>query len=363
MQEFVLGLSDVRKSFGAHAAVDGVSLDVRGGEYFSVLGPSGCGKTTLLRLIAGFEFCDRGTITMAGSDVTTLPARRRPVNLVFQQYALFPHLTVGQNVAFGLEMQKRPRSEIRQRVADALQSVHLDGLDGRHPAQLSGGQQQRVALARALVNRPRVLLLDEPLGALDLKLRRAMQAELKALQRELGITFVHVTHDQHEALAMSDRIAVMRDGHIEQVDSPQGIYDRPNNLFVADFIGDATILRGHIARVDNTGTRVMVDGTEYVASPVVGAVAGQEAAIVIRPEHIHFAQRSGDGQLNRRTGTVIDREYLGADVRYRIRLDDRNTITMLESARGRSVDQGDAVEVTWSSEHGHIIVTGSSNGP
>src|SRR5437667_2778337 len=232
-----IGLVGVSKRFGTHAAVDDVSLEIGEGEFFSLLGPSGCGKTTTLRMVAAFELPDTGRIVMQGRDVTEVRANRRPVNMVFQQYALFPHMSVYDNVAFGLRVKHVPRAEHRGRVHEMLRVVSLEGFDRRRARQLSGGQQQRVALARALVNRPAALLLDEPLGALDVKLRKQMQLELKRIQTELGTTFVYVTHDQEEALAMSDRIAVMNGGRVEQVGSPREIYEHPSTAFVADFIG------------------------------------------------------------------------------------------------------------------------------
>src|SRR5919198_1378880 len=232
-----IGLEGVSKRFGGVGAVDDVSLEIAEGEFFSLLGPSGCGKTTTLRMVAGFERPDDGRIVLQGNDVTTVPANKRPVNMVFQQYALFPHMSVYDNVAFGLKVKKVPRAEHLERVHDMLRVVSLEGLDKRRARQLSGGQQQRVALARALVNRPTALLLDEPLGALDVKLRKQMQLELKRIQHELGTTFVYVTHDQEEALAMSDRIAVMNRGRVEQLGTPREIYEHPQTPFVAEFIG------------------------------------------------------------------------------------------------------------------------------
>src|ERR671931_246591 len=237
-----IGLVDVSKRFGGVSAVDDVSLEIGDGEFFSLLGPSGCGKTTTLRMIAGFERPDTGHIVLQGDDVTDVPANRRAVNMVFQQYALFPHMSVYDNVAFGLKVKRVPRSEHRERVQGMLRVVSLEGLDRRRARQLSGGQQQRVALARALVNRPAALLLDEPLGALDVKLRKQMQLELKRIQHDLGTTFVYVTHDQEEALAMSDRIAVMNGGRVEQTGSPREIYEHPRTAFVADFIGSLNAL-------------------------------------------------------------------------------------------------------------------------
>src|SRR5215210_7609771 len=249
-------LTDLSKHFREMRAVDRVTMDIGSGEFFSMLGPSGCGKTTTLRMIGGFELPAAGRIELRGRDVTTDPPDKRPVNMVFQNYALFPHLDVHENIAFGLRRKGIEKLETKRRVGEALDLVHLGGYDKRKPNQLSGGQQQRVALARALVNRPDVLLLDEPLGALDLKLRKALQIELKRVQTEVGITFVYVTHDQEEALTMSDRIAVMRGGKVEQLGSPEELYERPRTRFVADFIGTSNLLSGIVESID--GSRAIV---------------------------------------------------------------------------------------------------------
>jgi ABC-type Fe3+/spermidine/putrescine transport system ATPase subunit len=279
MASVAIALTGVSKMFGGVAAVNDLSLEIGEGEFFSLLGPSGCGKTTTLRMIAGFETPDAGRVVLQGSDVTTTPANRRPVNMVFQQYALFPHMTIYDNVAFGLKMRGVPRADHRERVTEILRIVSLEGYERRRPRQLSGGQQQRVALARALVNRPAALLLDEPLGALDVKLRKQMQLELKRIQHELGTTFVYVTHDQDEALAMSDRIAVMNGGRVEQLGTPRQVYEQPTTEFVADFIGSLNVLD--------------VDG----------------ARITVRPEHVHVGTPPGDAsQLD---GTLAQVVYLG----------------------------------------------------
>jgi spermidine/putrescine transport system ATP-binding protein len=257
---YAVELREVSKRFGEVEAVHQVSLQIREGEFFSLLGPSGCGKTTTLRMIAGFERPDAGEILIRGQRMNEVPPFHRPVNTVFQHYALFPHMTVFENVAFGLEMKRLPREEIRRRVAEALRLVRLTGLENRYPRQLSGGQQQRVALARALVNRPAVLLLDEPLGALDLKLRKEMQLELKNLQHQVGITFIYVTHDQEEAMTMSDRIAVMNQGRVLQVGTPVEIYERPATRFVADFIGETNFLEGRLVAFEEGYARVEVEG-------------------------------------------------------------------------------------------------------
>jgi putative spermidine/putrescine transport system ATP-binding protein len=287
----------VSRLFGNVRAVDDVSFTVADGEFFAMLGPSGSGKTTCLRLVAGFELPDRGQILIHGDDVSRVPPYRRNVNTVFQDYALFPHMTILDNVAYGLRVRKVPRREREQRAEEMLARVKLAGMSGRKPAQLSGGQRQRVALARALINQPRVLLLDEPLGALDLKLREEMQVELKSLQRNLGITFVYVTHDQQEALGMSDRVAVVNGGKIEQIDTPQGLYERPRTAFIANFVGTSNILEGDLAR----------------------AAAGSDRRVSVRPERIRFG-RGGDGDVTL-TGRVIDRQYHGATSRYELDVD------------------------------------------
>ncbi len=269
-----VSLQGVEKRFGEVVAVARIDLDVKDGEFFSMLGPSGSGKTTTLRMIAGFELPTAGRILLHGLDVSTQPPFARDVNTVFQDYALFPHMTVGRNVEYGLMVKKVPDAERRRRAADALRMVRLEGYEGRKPSQLSGGQRQRVALARALVNRPRVLLLDEPLGALDLKLREEMQIELKAIQLEVGITFIYVTHDQEEALAMSDRLAVFNQGRIEQVGSPAEVYERPATAFVAGFVGTSNLLTGDAAR----------------------SIVGQDGTFTVRPEKIRLGDPSDAGR-------------------------------------------------------------------
>src|SRR4051812_21879680 len=269
------------KRFGEVAAVDDISLDIAGGEFFSMVGPSGCGKTTTLRMIAGFERPDDGEIRLDGADMSATPPHRRNVNTVFQSYALFPHLTVAENVAFGLRYQKASKEETRRRVGEALDLVQLTGFDARRPTQMSGGQQQRVALARALVLNPRVLLLDEPLGALDARLRKELQVELKTLQQELGITFVYVTHDQEEALTMSDRLAVMNNGKVEQMGGPQSVYEAPDTRFVAEFLGVSNLLSGH---ADGDGSFRIGNFTLQARQGATDATGVVHA--VIRPERV-----------------------------------------------------------------------------
>jgi putative spermidine/putrescine transport system ATP-binding protein len=318
-------LRDVSRHFGDVRAVDGVSLAIEDGEFFSMLGPSGSGKTTCLRLIGGFELPSRGQILLHGADATDRPPYEREVNTVFQDYALFPHLSVLDNVAYGLRMKGMARAARRREAGAALDQVALGGLGDRHPGQLSGGQRQRVALARALVNRPRVLLLDEPLGALDLKLREQMQVELKGLQRRLGITFVYVTHDQGEALAMSDRVAVFHRGRVEQVDRPGELYARPRTTFVAGFVGTANVLTGEAAR----------------------RIAGSERAVSIRPERIAFGA-PGPGQRGV-AGRVVDVQFHGPTSRFEIDAAGvRLSVTLANagSDAGRP-GAGDAVELAW----------------
>ncbi|MGH2673792.1 MAG: ABC transporter ATP-binding protein, partial [Actinomycetota bacterium] len=285
MAEVDVRLERVTKDFGETVAVDDLSLDIAEGEFFSLLGPSGCGKTTTLRMIGGFEEPTRGTIYLGGRDVTDLPPHKRNVNTVFQSYALFPHLNVYENVAFGLRRTKVQDGDIKTRLADALRLVDLEGFEKRRPGQMSGGQQQRVALARALVNAPKVLLLDEPLGALDLKLRKQMQLELKRIQQEVGITFIYVTHDQEEAMTMSDRIAVMRAGRIEQLDHPQDLYDHPATEFVAGFLGASNLLLGTVEGRDGRLATVVLASGERVRVPADRLNGlGPHVKLGVRPE-------------------------------------------------------------------------------
>ncbi len=312
-----VALRGIDKRFGDVVAVDSLDLDIGDGEFFSLLGPSGCGKTTTLRMIAGLEFPTEGSLKIFGDEVGTLPPNKRPVNTVFQNYALFPHLSIIDNVGFGLKMQGVGKADIARRSAEALDMVRLGHVGSRRPNQLSGGQQQRVALARALVNRPKVLLLDEPLGALDLKLRQEMQGELKSLQRELGITFVFVTHDQEEALTMSDRIGVMHDGHLLQVDPPEAIYERPANRFVADFIGQTNLLTG---TVEDATTVCLANGSRL---PIASEhPAGTSVSVILRPERATLSPPGGaPGDRPALDGNVVAATYLGNAIVYRVALD------------------------------------------
>src|SRR6476661_3118333 len=329
-------LEGLEKRYGDVVAVDGVSLDIVAGEFFSLLGPSGCGKTTTLRMVGGFEYPTTGRVLLRGRDVTKDPPDKRAVNMVFQQYALFPHLTVGDNIAFGPKRQGLPKDETRRRVGEVLDLGRLPGYEKRRPNQLSGGQQQRVALARALANRPNVLLLDEPLGALDLKLRRQLQVELKRIQSEVGITFVYVTHDQEEALTMSDRIAVMHAGRVEQLGTPETLYERPGTRFVADFIGTTNLLAGAIESIDGEAALVRLEGGD--ACRVVGRdlVAGQTIEISIRPESILMKPSNGaspDGVPPMRA-QVEQVAYMGGTVQYQVRTHGGLSITVLAPKTG-----------------------------
>ena len=314
-------LDHVTKRFGNFTAVSAISLAIREGEFFSLLGPSGCGKTTTLRMIAGFELPTEGEIYLHGQPVGQLPPFKRNVNTVFQSYALFPHLTIEQNVAFGLEMKKVAKEEIKQRVQESLNMVRLPNVGQRKPNQLSGGQRQRVALARALINRPEVLLLDEPLGALDLKLRKAMQLELKELQQRLGITFVFVTHDQEEALVMSDRIGVLNEGHLLQVGTPREIYEQPANRFVADFIGETNFVNGRITHLhDKLATVTIANELTMQAICTDPVETGQKVTITIRPEkiQIHTNGSQPPAQHTSFPGHIHHTVFLGTDTRFAV---------------------------------------------
>ena len=332
------------KQFSEVTAVDGINLQMPAGEFFSMLGPSGCGKTTTLRMIAGLERPTSGRILLDGHDMSLTPPHKRNVNTVFQNYALFPHLNVFDNIAFGLRRKKRSKAEIRRRVAEALELVELTGLEKRKPMQMSGGQQQRVALARALVLQPAVLLLDEPLGALDAKLRKALQIELKALQQQVGITFIYVTHDQEEALTMSDRIAVMNDGRIEQVGPPQDVYEEPTTTFVADFLGVSNLMAVTAHGESNRRCKVALGEFELFASNGDVSTTG-ETRMVIRPERVRLEPHQSTGE-NRIPGMVERVVYLGNANQIIVRLAHGETIQTLVQNTGEQLAyrQGDAVK-------------------
>jgi spermidine/putrescine transport system ATP-binding protein len=374
-------LIELTKHYREIVAVDAISLDIRAGEFFSLLGPSGCGKTTTLRMIGGFELPTSGRVELRGRDVTTDPPEHRPVNMVFQSYALFPHLTVFENVAFGLRRRKVPDREARRRVGAALELVRLTGYDRRPPAELSGGQQQRVALARALVCAPAVLLLDEPLGALDLKLRRQLQVELKRVQVEVGITFVYVTHDQEEALALSDRIAVMNGGRIEQLGTPEELYDRPRTRFVADFIGTTNLLVGKVTSIAGDSAVLELEAGGHCIVDADGLAPGAAVEIAIRPEALELSPRIvPDGAAGKGTaagedksargdaaagegaaagswlrGTIEQSAYLGASISYQVRTDGgQRVVATVPRTQGR-IATGTPVEVRWRWEDALVL--------
>ncbi|WP_372926832.1 spermidine/putrescine ABC transporter ATP-binding protein PotA [Marinobacter sp.] len=328
MKEILLSLKNVAKAFDGKTVLDSLDLDILDGEFITLLGPSGCGKTTLLRLMAGFEQPDTGSVTLSGHDITHASPEHRPLNTVFQNYALFPHMSVYDNVAYGLKMEKRPKDEIRQRVEDVLAMVQLQDFARRKPHQLSGGQQQRVAIARAVVKRPQLLLLDEPLSALDYKLRRTMQVELKRLQRELGITFVFVTHDQEEALSMSDRVVVLKDGEVQQLGTPREIYERPANLFTARFVGETNLFPGYLDSVDDSGITLDILGLRRnLQKPVFQVREGERVNVLLRPEDIRVLAPDDSQGL---AGKVVERNYKGSTLDSVIHLEDGTEVLASE---------------------------------
>ncbi len=356
-------LQHVTKRFGDFIAVRDLDLTFERGEFFTLLGPSGCGKTTTLRMVAGFEQPTEGTILIDGVPVADLPPFRRPTNTVFQSYALFPHLSVEDNVAFGLRRKRVAKDDVRRRVAAELERVGLSREAKRKPRQLSGGQQQRVALARALINLPTVLLLDEPLGALDLKLRKGLQIELKKIQREVGITFIYVTHDQEEALTMSDRIAVMNHGVIEQLDSPEAVYERPRTTFVAGFIGVSNLMPAAVVSANGSVGELKLDsGVQIRAEGVGGLSVGERCYAVVRPEKLRIQRASepADGDRPSVEGIVESSLYLGTATQFVVRLPDGVAMTVLvpnadEGERHSLPAAGVPVRLTWSSEHTHVV--------
>ena len=355
-------LVDVVKKFGEAIAVDHINLEVRDGEFFSLLGPSGCGKTTTLRMIGGFEAPTSGLIELQGQDVTWLPPYKRNVNTVFQNYALFPHLTIYENVAFGLRRKGVKDAEVKSRVVEMLKLVELSGFETRRPTQISGGQAQRVALARALINKPAVLLLDEPLGALDLKLRKQMQVELKRIQQEVGITFIYVTHDQEEAMTMSDRIAVMNKGGYEQLGEPEVLYERPTTRFVAGFLGVSNLLPGAVEGNDGTYATIRLADDTRVRAPraLVGDTAN--VSVGVRPEKIrmHDTEAEPPTGHNHMAGVVRDASYLGVSTQYLVESHGGARIMVYEQNVVRATKAelwaaGEAVQLTWSPDHTFVV--------
>lgn len=350
-------LDGVTKAFGENVVVNNIDLSIGEGEFFSMLGPSGCGKTTTLRMIAGFEVPTEGTIILTGTDVTRVPPAKRNVNMVFQAYALFPHMTVQENIEFGLRIKRVKRDEVRARTAEAIESVQLEGFEARKPAQLSGGQQQRVALARALVNRPAALLLDEPLGALDMKLRKEMQHELKAIQVRTGTTFVYVTHDQEEALTMSDRIAVMNDGIVEQCAGPREIYEHPSTAFVAGFIGTSNIVNLRVDRsVDGNAVMDVSEGNRIVAKS--DTKVGESLQVTVRPEKIHLGAGGLGDDASMVGGRISDVVYLGSMTQIMVDLATGDSLTvhrLNDEATTTEAKVGDTVTLHWAAANSFVI--------
>jgi spermidine/putrescine transport system ATP-binding protein len=349
--DYVLELCGVSKTFGDMRAVDDLSLQVRTGEFLSLLGPSGCGKTTTLRMIAGFERPSAGEVYLQGQPLGGIPPYRRHVNTVFQHYVLFPHMTVYQNIAFGLHMKHLAKDDIRSRVNEVLKIVELTRYETRYPHQLSGGEQQRVGLARALVNEPAVLLLDEPLGALDLKVRKRMQRELKRIHREVGITFLYVTHDQEEALVLSDRIAVMNCGHLEQLASVENIYLCPRSKYVSDFIGEVNLFSGTLVAGTGSGmTLLTVEGDGLHVDINANLAVGNDVEAAVRPEKIHLSTDPARGE-NAFTGVVIDHAFLGPATKYFVQLDSGKEVIVLRQNHGAPGDRllrpGERVTLSW----------------
>ena len=353
----MITLTGLTKVFGDATAVNGIDMEIADGEFFSMLGPSGCGKTTTLRMIAGFEEPTSGRIELAGKDVTWTSPRRRNVNMVFQNYALFPHMTVRENVEFGLRIKKLGKAEARGRIERMIAAVRMEGFESRHPAQLSGGQQQRVALARALVNQPEALLLDEPLGALDLKLRKEMQLELKSIQQQTGTTFVYVTHDQEEALTMSDRVAVMNGGNVEQVDDPRSLYEQPRSEFVADFIGTSNLLTIEVdEREGDIARSSFGDGLQITCRE--GSRRTDTRTIIVRPEKINVhATPVEPGQGSQVRGRIVENVYLGSMTKLIVELDrgDRLIVHELNDDNASPAEPGTGVYLSWGIDHSFVI--------
>ncbi len=349
LKPIILELKNVRKSFGQDQVLKGIDIQIREGEFVTLLGSSGCGKTTTLRIIAGLEDPDEGEVLLSGKDMKHMPPEKRNVNTVFQNYALFPHMNVFQNIAYGLKLQKLPKEEIKEKVTQMLELVQLEGFEKRMPLQMSGGQRQRIAIARALVKNPKVLLLDEPLGALDLQLRRQMQLELKRLQKKLGITFIYITHDQEEALNMSDKIAVMRDGYFEQIGTPAQIYEEPKTSFVATFVGNANICQGICKEVKDSYMVLENVAGLFLSKLPIGEVPviGKEYTVAIRSENVMLDENNS----HILKGTVAEKSFAGGMLRIQVTLTDGKELVISRHGINIDLKLGDTVALTWNPEH------------
>ena len=352
MTEKCLELKNIRKGFSNEEEVlKGISLAIEKGEFITLLGSSGCGKTTTLRIIAGLEAPDSGTVFLDGKDVTAVPPNQRDVNTVFQNYALFPHLNVEGNVGYGLKIKRVPKAEIKKKVAEILELVQLTGYEKRMPSELSGGQKQRVAIARALVNSPKLLLLDEPLGALDLKLRRTMQLELKRLQKKLGITFLYITHDQEEAINMSDRIVVMKDGRFEQIGTPDEIYNHPKTSYVADFVGNANVISGVVQKVADTEAQVLIENQMMYAEPIDGICEGMQVNLAVRRENLKVCTECKEGL----DAVLEDKSFTAGQLHLTLKLKSGKTLVSCRYGMDADLKAGDKVCVGWKPEHAVFV--------
>lgn len=351
MSEQLLELKNIKKGFGETDVLNGITLSIEKGEFITFLGASGCGKTTTLRIIAGLEAPDSGTVFLDGKDVTAVPPNQRDVNTVFQNYALFPHLNVEGNVGYGLKIKRVPKAEIKKKVAEILELVQLTGYEKRMPSELSGGQKQRVAIARALVNSPKLLLLDEPLGALDLKLRRTMQLELKRLQKKLGITFLYITHDQEEAINMSDRIVVMKDGRFEQIGTPDEIYNHPKTSYVADFVGNANVISGVVQKVADTEAQVLIENQMMYAEPIDGICEGMLVNLAVRRENLKVCTECKEGL----DAVLEDKSFTAGQLHLTLKLKSGKTLVSCRYGMDADLKAGDKVCVGWKPEHAVFV--------
>ena len=351
MSEQLLELKNIKKGFGETDVLNGITLSIEKGEFITFLGASGCGKTTTLRIIAGLEAPDSGTVFLDGKDVTAVPPNQRDVNTVFQNYALFPHLNVEGNVGYGLKIKRVPKAEIKKKVAEILELVQMTGYEKRMPSELSGGQKQRVAIARALVNSPKLLLLDEPLGALDLKLRRTMQLELKRLQKKLGITFLYITHDQEEAINMSDRIVVMKDGRFEQIGTPDEIYNHPKTSYVADFVGNANVISGVVQKVADTEAQVLIENQMMYAEPIDGICEGMQVNLAVRRENLKVCTECKEGL----DAVLEDKSFTAGQLHLTLKLKSGKTLVSCRYGMDADLKAGDKVCVGWKPEHAVFV--------